>query len=176
MAEPTEFETFASFTYEPELRESFAAEPLIEAWAARYPDLFDALDVRTAKNQATLGYRFVEWFTAVRLFEDLGLSSLHEGYTYKTHEAKRARLIEIAGEPLRAVLATVPRGDQFRFPDLFVYRPGTPEWFFVEVKGPGDRLRESQIRFFSTLGAAVGRPVRLVTVHAADGGSPVDLR
>lgn len=51
-------------------------------------------------------------------------------------------------------------------PDLFVFRQATPndprvrysdprQWFFVEVKGPGDRVRENQKRFWR---AIAGRP------------------
>lgn len=161
------FETYENFAFAPELRASFAAGTLIETWRSRYPHLFDAADVRVARNQAFRGYHFVEWFTAVQLLETHGLYSLQEGYTYASHTAKRARLLEIAGQPLQMVLAGVPAADRFRFPDLFVYRPGTAEWFFVEVKGPGDRLRPSQVRFFSGLEEGAGRPVRLVTVYAA---------
>ncbi len=176
MAEPVtpveQLATLASFEYAQDLRDAFRGGQLIDEWAARYPDLFHPIDVNTAKNQAARGYHFVEWFSAVRLFEDLGLASLHEGYTYKSHLTKRARLLEIAGEPVHDALRAVPRADQYRFPDLFVYRPGTSDWFFVEVKGPGDSLSATQAPFFSTLVERVGRPVKLVTVRAPPVATP----
>ena len=108
------FETYENFAFAPELRASFAAGTLIETWRSRYPHLFDAADVRVARNQAFRGYHFVEWFTAVQLLETHGLYSLQEGYTYASHTAKRARLLEIAGQPLQMVLAGVPAADRFR--------------------------------------------------------------
>ena len=176
MAEPVtpveQLATLASFEYAQDLRDAFRGDQLIDEGAARYPDLFHPIDVNTAKTQAARGYHFVEWFSAVRLFEDLGLASLHEGYTYKSHISKRARLLEIAGEPAHDALRAVPREDRYRFPDLFVYRPGTSDWFFVEVKGPGDRLSATQAPFFSTLVERVGRPVKLVTVRAPPVATP----
>ena len=55
------------------------------------------------------------------------------------------------------------RSDKFRGqgPDLFVYKPGKADWFFVEVKGPTDRIRDSQAELFKALEDASGRTVKL---------------
>ena len=41
------------------------------------------------------------------------------------------------------------------------------DWFFCEVKGPGDALRPEQVRKFDALAAMTGRPVRLLRLRWA---------
>lgn len=43
-------------------------------------------------------------------------------------------------------------------PDLLVYAPDRSDWFFVEVKGPRDRLRPKQRDYFDELTSVTGRP------------------
>ena len=47
-------------------------------------------------------------------------------------------------------------------PDLLMYAPDMSDWFFCEVKGPGDRLRSQQMSKFEALTTASGKPVRLL--------------
>lgn len=50
------------------------------------------------------------------------------------------------------------------FPDLFLYRPGAPDWQLWEVKGPGDTLRPEQARW---LGVFQGLGVQVYVVRVA---------
>lgn len=58
-----------------------------------------------------------------------------------------AALPRIGGAVLGAVLGILvrnPRAFASGFPDLFLFRPGAPDWKLWEVKGPGDTLRPEQ--------------------------------
>ena len=63
-------------------------------------------------------------------------------------------------EPLFQLMARNPRGDP-RFPDLIVLGEDSVE--FIEVKGPGDRLQDHQIRWLCELNDA-GIPSSVLTV------------
>jgi hypothetical protein len=66
--------------------------------------------------------------------------SLVESYTAETHPAKRNKLRGIVGDEIFKELDLHQSGQ----PDLFVYRPGTDQWFFCEVKGGPDKERDNQ--------------------------------
>ena len=75
---------------------------------------------------------------------------------------QRAQLAEalarIRPEPLGEVMRLMlrnPMAFDSGFPDLFLYRPGSPDWKLWEVKGPGDSLRAEQewwLQQFANLG------------------------
>ncbi len=172
MQPPGHLTTYLSFELPFAQREDFRAGRLVGEWSSRYPTLFDARDTETALNQPN--YHFYEWATAVHLLENHGLHSVHEGYAYKSHPKKRDRVTSIVGAAWPRFVAGLGRYDAFRCPDLFVYRAGTDDWFFCEVKGPGDSLSDSQRTFFDELNAALGRPVCLAAV-ALDPRKPLPV-
>jgi hypothetical protein len=43
-----------------------------------------------------------------------------------------------------------------------MYAPDLTDWFFCEVKGPRDSLRDEQCRKFKALADLSGKPVRLL--------------
>ena len=47
-------------------------------------------------------------------------------------------------------------------PDLLMYAQDLSDWFFCEVKGPGDRLRAEQLSKFEALAETSGKAVRLL--------------
>lgn len=49
-------------------------------------------------------------------------------------------------------------------PDLFLHDPSGTDGMFCEVKGPRDRLRESQIELFASLATVTDREVGLLRV------------
>jgi hypothetical protein len=62
------------------------------------------------------------------------------------------------------------RADRTGFPDLILFWPAQRRFEMVEVKGPGDRLQDNQIRWLACC-AEHGMPVRVVHVrceHEAD--------
>jgi len=56
-------------------------------------------------------------------------------------------------------------GEEFggtQCPDLLVYSPDYSDWFFCEVKGPKDRIREPQRLFFEELFKVSGKEISIV--------------
>jgi hypothetical protein len=52
-------------------------------------------------------------------------------------------------------------------PDLFMYAADFSDWFFCEVKEPGDHLRPEQLAKFEALAKLGGKPVRLLQLRWA---------
>ena len=127
-----------TFTYHSAQRARFRSGSLADEWVARYPMIFDSADRDLVKNQPT--YHFFEWLSAVLIYEATGWLSLVESYTAGTHPDKRDRLRGIVGDDIFKELDLHQSGQ----PDLFVYQPGTDQWFFCEVKGGPDKERENQ--------------------------------
>lgn len=136
---------------------------MVAEWYDRYPNLFDEQDFKIAMCQAHLGYHFFEWLAAVTLYECMGLLSLVEQYEYKSHQRKQALLSKIISRETLALIRDHKLDfGQVQCPDLLVFAPDYSEWFFCEVKGPGDYLRNNQIKFFEALEQAGGQPVRTI--------------
>jgi len=127
-----------TFTYHAAQRERFRSGSLAEEWKSRYPMIFDQADLDLVRNQPR--YHFFEWLSAVLIYEATGWLSLVESYTAGTHPDKREKLRAIVGDEIFKDLNLHQSGQ----PDLFVYRPGTDQWFFCEVKGGPDKERDNQ--------------------------------
>ena len=158
----SEFKTYATFITTDAHREYFSKGNLVEDWSRIYPILFDAQDTQIALNQRHRGYHYYEWFAAILLYHTTGLLSLVEQYAYKSHKRKRKVLesfmtVETLDFISRRGISSVPQ-----CPDLLVYAPDGKDWFFCEVKGPHDELREPQIRFFEELAHISGKEIRVV--------------
>jgi hypothetical protein len=156
------FQTYATFITNDTHRDLFFKGHLIEEWARVYPMLFDDQDLQIALNQRHMGIHYHEWFASVLLYHTTGLLSLVEAYAYKSHPRKQ-KVLEalVAGEILDFIKS---RGvsSVTQCPDLLVYSADYSDWFFCEVKGPRDRLRESQVRFFEELSHISGKEIRIV--------------
>ena len=145
-------------------RNAFRTGALRERWAETYapPGLFDADDLRIARTQP--GSHFYEWLVAVTLFETMGWLSLVEKYQF-AHERKQEVLRSLGADALVRFVA----GQRLAFgslqaPDLLVYAPDFSDYFLCEVKGPTDRLRPEQARYFRALREAAGRPIFVARV------------
>lgn len=132
-----------TFTYHPDQRKRFRDGSLADEWRLRYSMLFDAKDRELLKTEHQAQYHFFEWLAAVLLYEATGYLSLVEGYTAKTHEEKREKLRKAVSVDIFNWLAENESGQ----PDLFVYRQGTDQWFFCEVKGGPDKARGNQLKW-----------------------------
>jgi hypothetical protein len=140
-----------------EQRQRFREGDLREEWAARYPALFDEVDLRQARNQVQ--FNFHEWLGAIVLLHTCGYESLQGGYTMSTHPRKREvfrRLTADHGEFFER------RDHPAQFPDLFVYSSVSGDWFLCEVKGPRDRLRPNQRELFARTYERTGRQIRVL--------------
>jgi hypothetical protein len=145
-------------------RDAFRRGVLVKAWSNAYPSLFDQRDIKSAEHQSARGYHFVEWLTAVYLFEHHGMLSLQASYPYKSHPEKRATMERVAGREVTDFFTALAHVDYYQAPDLFAYTADGRHWCFVEVKGPRDRLRERQLQFFDRLIVATGAQIRVVTL------------
>ena len=126
------------FTFRESQRERFRSGELAPEWFRRYPELFDKLDLKLARNQPN--YHFVEWLGAILLFESTGYRSLVESYVASTHPEKRRELQRIVGTDVADWMIKNDAG----LPDLFVYEERTKDWYLCEVKGPRDKIGKRQ--------------------------------
>lgn len=151
------------FTFSRGERERFTAGHLIRQWAAKFPFLFDDQDVDRALASQTKGRgRFFEWAAAVRLFEARGYHCLVKDYASPLDPRKQELVRQLAGEELAGSLTDAT--GKALFPDLLVYTPDHSEWFFCEVKAPGDVVRKAEETAFPALAEKTLKPIYLVTL------------
>jgi len=148
---------------------------LMPEWAQRFPELFDEQDVRTAENQPQ--YHFVEWLAAIVLHHATGFLALVEKYAYANHPRKQQIVAKLLPDDVLRVLRDRTEHGSIQGPDLLMYAPDMSDWFFCEVKGPGDRLRSEQMSKFEALATVSGKPVRLLHLKstADTGRTPAGL-
>ena len=154
------------FQYRPQQWKLFDSGELRKRWAENYPDIFDERDIRTANNQSGtngMRYHFHEWLAAVLIFNTYGYYSLIESYEYAI-QARKRKIIEriLPHDVLSLVTNHRASFGAVQCPDLFTYSPDESDWFFCEVKGPKDKLREKPKRFFEELARVSGKEIRLV--------------
>jgi len=157
-----------SLTYPKETRLKFESESgeLAGAWAKEFDFLFDEEDLRVAtgiegqKQQM----HFSEWFTAIKMFEATGYYSLNENYDYAGHTAKQAILKKLVSpEALSLMVKHVSEKGNLNCPDLLMYKPDFSDWYFCDVKGPGDNVRPEQAHYWQELLEVTGK--RIVRVN-----------
>lgn len=134
-----------NFVFRKSQRELFRSGELVRQWRTRYPKLFDEDDERVLRTEHQRQYNFYEWLAAVLTFEATGYLSLVAKYTAKNHPLKNAQL----RKALPVAVANWVFENESGQPDLFVFSENYGDWFFCEVKGPGDRMRENQVEWRS---------------------------
>jgi hypothetical protein len=147
-----------NFVYHPVQRQRFQSGEIVQAWVARYPNLFDENDLRIQNTQPT--YHFYEWLAAVLLYEAMGYYTLMEKYETASHPEKLERFKKIVPPAVAKDVFENRTG----VPDLFVHSPDGTDWFFCEVKGANDRLRKHQIERFKQLAEVGGRKVCVLSL------------
>jgi hypothetical protein len=140
----------------------FKSGPLPKAWRKQYPQLFDSDDWRLAASQGPLGYHFVEWLAAILLFHMTGFRSLVSKYEFKRHSRKKRILERLVSPEVLDLIRDRSRFGNTQCPDLLVYSPKLDDWFFCEVKGPGDRLSAKQREYFELLASTSGKEVGVI--------------
>ena len=148
--------------YTPELRQLWPA-PLAKRWAAAYPCLFDADDLRITTKQPK--NHFNEWFAAIHLFHRDGAVSLVEKYLFSNHGRKKALVEEVLTTQQRTTLDRILAEFQIQPPDLFVLAPDRARFWFAEVKGPGDRLHDAQQQSHLAIHQQLNVPVEVILVR-----------
>jgi VRR-NUC domain-containing protein len=136
--------------------------PLASQWRQQYPDLFDPDDLRLTEKQPR--NHFSEWFAAIHLFHREGAHSLIEKYLFQNHPRKVGLLATVLSRREREILDRVCSHYAVQPPDLLAFVPKTRRYWFAEVKGPGDRLAEKQMKSHRTLTRELGVPVEIITV------------
>ncbi|HLE03289.1 MAG TPA: VRR-NUC domain-containing protein [Anaerolineales bacterium] len=149
--------------FNPDDRTAFINGLLAPKWASRYPFLFDAADLDMTRSQPR--YHFYEWFAAVEIYEHIGFHSLAEKYQFKKHKQDHAIFKELVGLSAYHQIAESGNSARPQAPDLLVYKPDRSEWFFCEVKGPGDDITPTQSQFFAMIERVTGSPVRIARLR-----------
>lgn len=155
------FEDRFSFEFTAKEKQGFTDKILSNKWREAYPDIFDDDDLRIALSQPT--YHFYEWFTAVTIFQQTGMLSLVEQYEFRNHKRKWKVMRAINDAKL---FAAIDGREKFgaQGPDLLVYAPDFSNWFFCEVKGPGDSLKPKQCLRFTNICEITSKPIALARV------------
>jgi hypothetical protein len=155
--------------FNPELRGMWPS-PLADQWTSHYPHLFDSDDLRITRRQPK--YHFVEWLAAIHLFHRDGALSLVEKYVFATHPRKQALFEELLTDSQHAALDEIRAEFGVQPPDLLVFRPDLSSWWFAEVKGPGDRVRDAQRSSHEAIERRMNVPVEVITVSVRQTSSP----
>jgi hypothetical protein len=125
--------------------------------------LFGSHDVRLARTQRRNHY--YEWLAAVLLYHTGGYISLQKYEFPRASREKSTTLKRVLGTDACEWLYGRQRRRAVQCPDLLAFRPDLTEAFFVEAKGPTDRLRAVQETFFEELTERTGNPVKLITFY-----------
>ncbi len=150
---PILIKEIGTFGFHPAQRERFSTGQLRLHWAKQYPQLFDEQDIEIASHQNI--YHFFEWLGAILLFETMGYLSLVEKYEFRKHKRKEAILRKLVSTNVLNLIDN----SATQCPDLFVCARDMSDWFFCEVKGPGDRLRPVQKEYFEELSKLSGKSI-----------------
>ena len=149
----------APIQVDPAQRARWQSRNLALEWRQKFPDLFDDDDLRIAKSQPNI--HFYEWLGAIVLHHTTGYLSLVEKYEFATHPRKQQIVAQLLPGHVRDALRDRSQG-RAQAPDLLMYAEDLSDWFFCEVKGPRDRLREEQVRKFEHLADMTSKPVRVL--------------
>ena len=162
---PSTFIDIGLIHYTSEQRQLWKDGILWLHWFDKYPQLFDGLDLDQAKSQAKLNYHFVEWLSAIVLFTSTGYRSLVSKYEFSNHKRKHSLLRELVSNELYEAIIQNRKSGGPQCPDLLMYHPDKSNWFFCEVKGPGDRLRKPQRVYFESLSEISSKPIRVIKLR-----------
>jgi hypothetical protein len=127
-------------------------------WLERYPELFDEKDKQFFRNQAIFGYGFVEMLAIIFLYNATGYASIFGSFGWQTQPRKNLLVQELVSDKAWELITKMGEYHS-QPPDIFAYAPDKSDFFFCEVKGPGDRLRETQVQYFQLLQEVSGKPV-----------------
>ena len=152
------FNDLGSFIITKRQQELYKAGTVWNDWLIQYPELFDEKDRQLFRNQAHFGYGFVESLSIIFLHNATGYIPIFGSYGWGTQEYKNNLVKELVSEETWGLIMSQKK-HRSQPPDLFAYAPDKTNYFFCEVKGPGDRLRETQIQYFQLLQEVSGKPV-----------------
>jgi hypothetical protein len=149
-------------------RERWKSGQLAPEWKARFPQLFDDDDLRITRKQCVHGTHFYEWCGAIELHRTTSYLSLVEKYEFgkssrsRVHLRKRPIVAQLLPPRVQDALSDRTPGRNTQAPDLLMYAEDRSDWFFCEVKGPGESVRPEQCAKFEWLAEMTSKPVRLL--------------
>jgi hypothetical protein len=160
------FVELGSFVITKRQRECYKAGTLWADWLRKYPELFDEKDKQFFRNQAVYGYGFVEVLAMIFLYNSTGSIPIFGSFGLQTQPRKNLIVKEVVSE---RTWETITRMSEYHSqpPDILAYAPDKSDFFFCEVKGPGDRLRETQAQYFQLLEEVSGKPVYTIRYRIA---------
>jgi hypothetical protein len=140
--------------------QSFRNRVLSRQLQAEYPFLFEKIDLRLALNQPK--NHFFEWLGAIEIYKRLEYLTLNQKYQFHRHRSKHEIFKEIVPIEVYDLLSDPLRIDRRQGPDIFAYSQTYSDWFFCEVKGPGDGFRVLQKEFFSDIEEVSGKEIQII--------------
>lgn len=146
-------ESLGRFIYMEEQRDLWRSGQLPREWSDAYPSLFDEDDLQLTRNQPD--NHFFEWLAAIHIYRSTGWLSLVEKYQFSKHPRKQSIFFDLFDVEWREAI----KGFGEQLPDLLVYRQDRSDFYFCEVKGRRDRLRNGQAEFFRFVERITGRSV-----------------
>ncbi|MFY9461834.1 MAG: hypothetical protein WAP51_01365 [Candidatus Sungiibacteriota bacterium] len=144
--------------YSPKLLTGWRKGSLQRQWHKKYPNIFDADDLKLALSQRK--HHFGEWYVA-RHFADRGYKVLVEKYIYPSHQRK-FRTMKKRWPGVLDYLRHLRRKYHCQPPDLLIYRDNN--FFFVEVKRDSDYEKKNQKRMFALLRKNLKKPIKICYV------------
>ncbi|SRR6266702_5125816 len=150
------------FVYDVSQRQRFRNLELIEEWYSKYNGiLFDDVDYEiVTRTQHQRNYHFLEWASAVMLYETTGFMTLLEKYEIVTkHKMKNQILRSIMPTEIYEYII----GNGTGLPDIFAYNinKNCKYWFFCEIKGK-DSLSDKQVQRINDLYNFTKKPVYIL--------------
>lgn len=153
-----QFKLFGTFPVTQAQRERYKCGELWLQWFKDYPNIFHESDQKVAENDGHRGVGFYESLAAILIYNLTGYVSLVDYYQYRPHARKNEIFRQLVGDEL----ADSAYQTKTYCPDLLVYKPDLSNWYFVEVKGPTDRLRPNQVELFAHLQSITHKSVYIL--------------
>ena len=145
--------------------EKFKSGELYEEWFRVFPELFDEDDIRVARTQAKLGLHYFEWLSALTVYQSLGYLSLIESYEFKVQKRKQKIINDFLPPEVLEIVQLPYDQRKAQCPDLLCFKPDYTDWFFCEVKGPTDKLRDEQREYFSLISSVSKKPMQVIKLR-----------
>ena len=159
------FETLCEISTSRSQFKKFKTEGLYEEWFKRFPVLFDEDDIRVARTQAKLGLHYFEWLSALTVYQCLGYLSLIESYEFKVQKRKQKIIHDLLPPEVLEIVQMPYDQRKAQCPDLLCFKPDYSDWFFCEVKGPTDKLRDEQREYFSKIASVSNKPTQVIKLR-----------
>ncbi len=118
-----------------------------------------------ARTQAKQGLHYFEWLSALTVYQSLGYLSLIESYEFKVQKRKQKIINDLLPPEVLEIVRLSYDQRKAQCPDLLCFKPDYTDWFFCEVKGPTDKLRDEQREYFSLISSVSKKPIQVIKLR-----------